>query len=48
MGLGLYICEQITKTNDGKLDFVSKKNVGSIFIFTFKVEPQQRDQNISQ
>jgi len=38
MGLGLYISNQIINTNEGQLDFVSKKNFGSIFIFTFKVE----------
>lgn len=45
-GLGLYICNQIIKENEGQLDFVSKKKQGSIFIFTFKFDIQETAHNL--
>ena len=45
-GLGLYICNQIIKENEGQLDFVSKKKQGSIFIFTFKFDIQESVNNL--
>ena len=38
LGISLFICDKIVKINEGQLEFVSKKNQGSIFIFTFKVD----------
>ena len=38
IGLGLYVSKQIISYNDGILKFVSKKGLGSTFIFTFKLE----------
>ena len=36
--LGLIITKQIIEASNGKLDFISKENVGSMFSFAFEVE----------
>ena len=47
IGLGLYVSKQIILSNKGKMDFVSKPEKGSIFIFTMKMEISDAE-NISE
>ena len=44
MGLGLYVAKQIVMNFDGNIDFFSKELQGSIFVFSFKVEIGEREQ----
>lgn len=38
IGLGLFVSKQIISKNGGSINFISKTEKGSIFIFTFKVK----------
>mgnify|MGYP002633620953 CR=1 FL=1 len=38
IGLGLYVSRSIIHENQGELDFISSKNYGTTFIFTFKIQ----------
>ena len=38
IGLGLVISKQIVEQFDGEISFISEKDIGSEFTFTFKLE----------
>jgi len=45
IGLGLHVCKLITNAFDGEIFVHSRKNVGSLFTFSFKIDASESDQS---